>query len=282
MGLRKRLGAAFRAFVNPGLRQPRSVPPPDPERVVVDRLLAGRNALVTGAGGTVGRGIALELAAHGANVYCTELDEGRAAALSTDLERRPVSSRVLRADITREADSDEVCRALASSGVTVDLLVNNVGISKGPAREMFATNVLGPMYLTDLVSRAMREAGGPASILFITSIHVETVLFSPAYSASKSALTMLIRELAVQLAPHRIRVNGIAPGWVAEDAEGRPLRHEWAPLEGTSLTPRHVGRAAVFLASDYFSRYTTGTVVTVDGGLSLFNYMSAIDAGLQL
>ncbi len=84
---------------------------------------------------------------------------------------------------------------------------------------------------------------------------------------------MIINELALELAPHNIRVNGIAPGAVGEDEEGEPLPHNDTPLHGTKVGPQYVGRAAAYLASDYFSRHTTGTVLKIDGGLSLHHYM---------
>lgn len=102
----------------------------------------------------------------------------------------------------------------------------------------------------------------------MTSIHQWVPNGDPAYSASKAALGTVIRELALELAPHGIRVNGIAPGYVNEDEEGRPVPHPDTPLGGVSVAPRYIGRAAVYLCADHFSRHTTGTVIKVDGGLS--------------
>ena len=83
---------------------------------------------------------------------------------------------------------------------------------------------------------------------------------------------MIVKELAIDLAPHRIRVNGIAPGWVAENEQGLALIHRYVPLHNCSINPRYIGRAAVYLASDYFSEFTTGTVLKIDAGLSLYNH----------
>ena len=283
MPLKQRLAASARAFMNPALRQPRALPSPEPARVVVDRLLAGKNALVTGAGRNIGRAIALEIAAHGGSVYCTERVGERAAELATELAAAGVPSKVFEADITKPGDSEAVQAELAAAGVGIDVVVNNVGIVEGEPRDVFETNVLGPMHLTRLFTQSMIEGARPGSVVFVSSIHQQTVVRrSPAYSASKGALAMLIKELAVELAPHRIRVNGVAPGWTLEDSDGSPVAHGWAPLEGTSVPPRYIGRAAVHLASDHFSRYTTGTTVTIDGGLSLFNYLCAVEAGLHL
>ncbi len=283
MSLRTRLGAAVRAFQNPALRQPAPIPPPEPTRVVVDRLLAGQTALVTGAGRNIGRSIARELLAHGATVYATDVDPAAVERLRGELRELPGTSDALCADITKPEDTDRVLATLAAAGAQVDLLVNNVGIVGDDLAAAFATNVTGPMYLTDRISAAMVERGRPGSIVFLSSIHQETVFTrARAYAPTKAAVGMLVKQLAVQLAPHRVRVNGIAPGDVREDERGEVIRYPYTPLEGTSIRPQYVARAVVYLASEYFSRYTTGTVITIDGGLSLFNYQCAFDAGLFL
>jgi NAD(P)-dependent dehydrogenase (short-subunit alcohol dehydrogenase family) len=111
------------------------------------------------------------------------------------------------------------------------------------------------------------------SIIFITSIHQWTIRKLMSYSASKAALGMMIKELALELAPDQIRVNGIAPGWVMLDSQGNPLNSKHTPLYQCSIDPCYIGRAAVYLASDYFSYSTTGTVLKIDAGLSLYNHI---------
>jgi NAD(P)-dependent dehydrogenase (short-subunit alcohol dehydrogenase family) len=119
----------------------------------------------------------------------------------------------------------------------------------------------------------MIEAGIQGSITFISSIHQWVVMRDAAYSSSKAALGMLIKELAISLAPHKIRVNGIAPGYVAENEQGESISDRYAPLYKSSIGPCYIGRAAVYLASEYFSKFTTGTVLKIDAGLSLYNHM---------
>jgi NAD(P)-dependent dehydrogenase (short-subunit alcohol dehydrogenase family) len=77
----------------------------------------------------------------------------------------------------------------------------------------------------------------------------------------------------VELAPHNIRVNGIAPGYIDEDKKGRPIPHRYTPLHRSSISSLYVGRAAVYLSSEYFSKYTTGSVLKIDAGLSLYNHL---------
>ena len=127
----------------------------------------------------------------------------------------------------------------------------------------------------------MAQAGVAGSIVFLTSIHQESVFTrTRAYGPTKAAIGMLIKQLAIELAPHRIRVNGIAPGDVREDEAGNVVPYGYTPLEGTSIPFPFIARGVVYLASDYYSRYTTGAVLTIDAGLSLFNYQCAHDAGL--
>ena len=113
----------------------------------------------------------------------------------------------------------------------------------------------------------------PGCIIFLTSIHQWILRRAVSYSATKAALGMIVKELAIDLAPYGIRVNGIAPGWVDEDVTGHPYPYDRPVLHGSSINPRYIGRAVVYLSSDYFSRFTTGTVLQVDGGLSLGNYL---------
>ena len=271
----------MRAFLNPALRQPSLTPPAEPVRIVIDKILAGQNVLITGAGQNIGRSIALEMLAHGANVYCTDIDRARCASLQAELALQPGVSRVYCSDVTKTSDSDALLQALADEKISLDLLVNNVGIVSDDFRASFDTNVVGPVHLANLVSQSMIRNHVAGSIIFLTSIHQDTIFTrKKAYGPSKAALGMVIKEMAVELAPRRIRVNGIAPGDVREDAEGRVVPYGYTPLEGTSIRPQYIARAAVYLASDHFSRYTTGSVIKIDAGLSLFNYQCAFDAGL--
>lgn len=279
--MKARLRAAVRAFLNPALRPQRVAPPPEPTRIVIDKLLEGRNALVTGAGRHIGRSIARELLAHGANVYCTDIDPDCCASLEAEFAGPGAARRVFRADITVAEDTAAVLAALDAAQVTIDLLVNNVGVVVDDFAVSFRTNVEGPMNLTYAVAQRMAARKTPGSIVFLSSIHGETVfLRTRAYAASKAAVGMLIRQLAVEFAADRIRVNGVAPGDIRVDDAGKVVPYRFTPLEETSISPQYIARAVVYLASEYFSRYTTGSMIRIDGGLSLFNYQCAAAAGL--
>ncbi len=247
---------------------------PDSSRAPDGALLAGKTALITGAGRNIGRSTAIEMATQGAAVFFTDSDSGRCCELEKLLRNYQGTTRGFVSDISKKEDNDSLFAYFVENGITPDILVNNVGINSDEFLKTFRTNVFGPMQLTGLFIRLMVEKNVPGSIIFITSIHQEIPRGAITYSSSKAALEMIIKELALDVAPHGIRVNGIAPGYVAEDEHGVPVPHEYTPLYRTSVSPRHIGRAAVYLASDFFSRYTTGTTIKIDAGLSLVNYFS--------
>jgi len=246
-------------------------------------LLAGRTALITGAGRNIGRAIALEMARHGANVLFTDIDAPAIAALEAELADTPVRVRGFRSDISRPQDIEALCARLESDGERVDILVHNAAAQFATTtfkdhgmrewRAALETNLIGPVHLSKRIARHMMRHRLAGCIVFISSIHQWTVRRHAHYSASKAAVGMYIKELALDLAPYDIRVNGIAPGWVATGADARVLRHRYTPLYHQSIHPTHIGRAVVMLASDHYSRCTTGTVLTVDGGLSLYNHV---------
>lgn len=250
-------------------------------------LLDKKNVLITGAGQNIGRAIAREMGAEGASIYFTDLDEALVKKLSRELSDEGVVTKGFVSDIRNGKAVDLLSSTLKSENISIDILVNNIGtegtgfrfdvdpLDQENLRDLFETNFFGPVELTRKVAGGMLKEGRGGSLLFLTSIHQWVVRGIPGYSASKGALAMLVKELAVELAPGGIRVNGIAPGYVALDPKGKPIRHEYTPLHNTSIDPDYIGRAAVYLASDYFSRHTTGTILKVDGGLSLYNHIAS-------
>jgi 3-oxoacyl-[acyl-carrier protein] reductase len=251
-------------------------------RAMEAKLLTGKNVLVTGAGQNIGKSIAVEMAKQGARVFFTDIDRKKIESLEKELSEYGHFSKGFVSDISRHEEIDDLYSELTNAGVQIDILINNVGIQsridsifdfdKSDWEKTFNVNLFGPMYLTSLVVKKMRSNEVAGSVLFITSVHQWAVRTVASYSASKAALGMVVKELALDLAPYGIRVNGIAPGWVAEDSEGKLLKHPYCPLHKTSIRPCYIGRAAVYISSDYFSRQTTGTVIKIDGGLSLWNH----------
>ena len=261
----------------------RLVPPPvirltreEHARVFDNQLLLGKNVLVTGAGRNIGRSIALEMARQGANVYFTDLQPERVSNLQSELEASGVRAHGFVSDIGAPAEVDALRAALDGDSVIIDVLVNNVGVhrvggiqklTRTDWREIFETNVFGPVQLTQYVVDRLIGAERAGSVLFVTSVHEQSTVGAVAYSATKSALAMIVKELAFELAPHRIRVNAIAPGSVAVIEPDTLPPFPGSALFGASIHPSYIGRAAVYLAADYFSQFTTGSTVTVDAGL---------------
>lgn len=280
-----RIRAAVRAFVSPPDSQSqtnvRSIQyPPDIQLVTMGSLLKGKNVLITGAGRNIGRAIALECIQQGANVYFIEIDPELKQKLEKDLKAVGGCCQGFICDITNFAQIDQVFQGLTKMDIAIDVLINNVGIHLPSSIRKFdlaewqttyQTNVLGPVYLTHLFAQEMIHKQIMGNIIFLSSIHQWIPVGCAGYSSSKAAIGMTIQELAIELAPMNIRVNGIAPGWTFIDDNGIPIPDQRGQLYETSIPPQYIGRAAVYLASNYFSQYTTGTVLKVDSGLSIMH-----------
>ncbi len=280
---KNRLKAAVKSFLNP------VVPPkiviqkqvPEPLEVMENQLLNGKNVLIVGVGKNIGRSIALEMAKQGANIFFADIAQETCRSLEQELKPSGVIAKGFHLDVSKPKEIDSLVSWLGEHQTKIDILINNVGIQFETVglknlepkewNQTFNTNVFGPAYLTKLISEKMIKEQIQGSIIFMTSMYQWDVVRWPSYSSSKAALGMLIKELAVELAPKGIRVNGIAPGWVAEDQQGNPLYHEYTLLHQSSINPSYIGRGVVYLASDYFSMFTTGTVLKIDAGVSLYN-----------
>ncbi|MEU6094131.1 SDR family NAD(P)-dependent oxidoreductase [Streptomyces sp. NPDC047079] len=250
---------------------------------VVSGLLAGQVALVTGAGGGIGRGIALRFAEEGAAVavHCrTSVEAAReVAARICGTGGRAV---VLRAELTDE----DACRRLVLEAAEwgegrLTALVNNAGVQ--PTRELDAmtaaewravvdANLSSVFACTQAAAGVMREIGG-GSVTHIASIEAtHPAPLHAHYCASKAAVVMHARSAALEYGPHGIRVNTVSPGLITRDglAEAWPegvRRWERAVPTGRLGRPEDIGDACVFLASPLAS-WITGHDLVVDGGVS--------------
>lgn len=245
-------------------------------RAAVPTDLEGRLALVTGAARGIGLAIARRLCACGARVIATDRDF---AALAD--AHRYGRAELLELDVAHQA-SGLVPSVLARFGIP-DLIVNNVGVStphgflqlgEEDFDQVLRTNVRGPWFLTRGLVEALVQSGRRGNVVFVSSLHDHRVRGNPHYSASKAAVSMLVRELAHELGPHGIRVNAVSPGWIPQDDAPLEKGYERQIPLGRHGTPDDVASVAAVLLSDELSGYVTGANIPVDGGLALHSWLS--------
>ena len=254
----------------------------------MDLQLQGKVALVTGAARGIGRGIALTLAAEGARVAVNYVNRADAAAEVVRLIReRGGDAETLQADVGHYAEAERLVAGALSRFGRIDILVNNAGVvTRHPILDVpleewdrvIRTNLYGCFHCSRLAGRHMVERGGGGKLVSISSIHgrVAKAGMGP-YCATKAAIDMFSKQLAVELAPHRINVNVVASGTIIteinlplyqsdrpEDIQKRTAVLHRVPW-GEIGQPEDIGRAVAFLASDA-ARYITGAVLYVDGG----------------
>lgn len=250
--------------------------------------LAGKVALVTGAQQGIGAAIARALAGEGADVAITWLDDQAGAeAVAADLRKAGRRAHLIKADVARLAEIEAmVAETVRTLGVP-DILVNNAGVyPRVPLLEMRESdwdhvldiNLKAGCFATIAVAKALIAAGRKSgAVINLSSSAIRGAVRGVHYSASKGGVVSMTRALALELAPHGIRVNAIAPGltdtaqprYGNTDAELIEMARTTIPLGGRLLTPDQIARTAVFLASDDSSA-TTGQVLHVNGG----SYMS--------
>jgi NAD(P)-dependent dehydrogenase (short-subunit alcohol dehydrogenase family) len=243
-------------------------------------LLEHQTAIVTGAAKGIGRGIALEMAQEGAELVLVDVDQEGLDETERMIAAPGKTHVKVRADVQDLAQIQRIADAAFQHFGTIDILVNNAGINTPPPEQflevpadtyerVMQTNVRGPFFLAQRVAHEMIARKTRGSILFTSSTHARVISMQPVYSASKAAIEMLVREMAVALAEHGIRVNAVAPGWI--DVRGRAEKdNPFIPL-GYTGAPKDIALAMVFLASSSAS-YITGQTLTVDGGFSLTHH----------
>jgi len=243
--------------------------------------LAGRVSLVTGANRGIGRGIALALAAAGSNVVINFYEEPeRAETTVHELQALGVDAVAIEGDVRRISDVERMVDAAIERLGTVDILVNNAGVQIWkPLLELteqewdlvIDTNLKGCFLCTQAAARHMRESGGGVIVNIGSGCNRVAFANLASYTASKGGIEMFTKVSAVELGPHKIRVNCVAPG--AIEVERTQLEHpdyagRWGALTplGRVGRPDDIGAAVVMMASDD-ARFITGQTVWVDGGL---------------
>jgi len=259
----------------------------------------GQIALVTGANSGIGRGIALALGAAGADVVVNYRD-GEDAAMEVVRQIAQSGSRALahRADVSREPEVKELFQRSVEHFGTVDILVNNAGLQRDAAFEnlsleqwntVIGVNLTGQFLCAREAVREFKRRGvvesvsrAAGKIICISSVH-ELIPWAGHvnYAASKGGVMLMMKSLAQEVAPFRIRVNSISPGairtpintaaWSTPEAYAALMR--LVPYKRIG-EPEDIGNAAVWLASDD-SDYVTGTSLYVDGGMTLYPEFAA-------
>jgi glucose 1-dehydrogenase len=256
--------------------------------------LTGQTALITGASSGIGRAVALGLARAGANIVVNYVADPEAAfAVVDDIEASGGRAVSAYADVSRENDVREMFRAGIDAFGTVDILVNNAGLQRdAPIADMSLTdwnlvlsvNLTGQFLCAREAVREFRRRGiradvsvSAGKIICMSSVHEVIPWAGHAnYAASKGGVSLLMKTLAQELAPHRIRVNSIAPGAVRTPIN----RAAWERPEALERLlplipyrrigePEDIARAVAWLASDA-SDYVNGATLFVDGGMTLY------------
>ncbi len=245
--------------------------------------LAGRIALVTGAGGGLGKATAEILARDGAHVYVTDRDGEQASAVAKAIATDGFAATAVTCDVTRGQDVLAMFRAVETAHGKLDVLVNNAGLSvRADFRHLTDAEWVTIREVNlDGVVRIARDgfkllaASKRGSLINIASI-LGLVGTRPAvaYSATKGAVAALTRGLAVEYASFGIRVNTVSPGYVKTALTARALKNpmfEKALVDRTCLKrlgePYEIARAVRFFALDD-SSYCTGSELVVDGGMT--------------
>jgi 2-deoxy-D-gluconate 3-dehydrogenase len=248
--------------------------------------LSGRVAAVTGGNRGIGRAMALGLARAGASVAVLARDAEQSQAVLAELKLIGKPALVLPLDVTDRTALAGAVAAVERTLGAIDILVNNAGVATltgGVLNETaeiwdktIETHLNATFLLSQLVARSMVQRKSGGKIINLASMY--SIFGSglvPSYSAAKGAIVQLTKSLAIELAPHNIQVNAIAPGWIETDmtagVRSSPMNDEIiarTPAKRWGKSEELIG-ATVFLASRG-ADFITGTTLPVDGGYSIY------------
>jgi 3-oxoacyl-[acyl-carrier protein] reductase len=248
------------------------------------KLLENKVAIVTGAARGIGEGIALKLAEQGANVAITYVSESsgeKASAIVEKMTGMGVRAKAYRSNAGNFNECETLVNDIVKEFGTVDICVNNAGISKDnlllrmtPEQwdDVMQTNLKSIFNMTKQVIRPMMKAKGGSIINMSSVIGLMGNAGQSSYAASKAGLIGFTKSVAKELGSRNVRCNAIAPGFVETDMTSYLKEGEQAdkykagiPL-GRFGTAEDIANVTLFLASD-LSAYVTGQVISVDGGL---------------
>lgn len=248
--------------------------------------LTNKTIIVTGGAKGIGLGIVRRLHEAGGNLVIADIDEGAAKKVCNELnDKRKASSLFHNTDVSNSEDIDSLIASTIEKFGKLDIFINNAGIfpysllkdmSEDDFSKVIGVNLKGVFLCTKKASQQMIKQAHGGSIITVTSIDAihPSMAGLAAYDASKHGVWGFLKNIALELAPHNIRVNAIAPGGIA--TPGVAAMGGGTPDEATlGKIPMHrlgepdeIGTVALFLASD-LSSYMTGSQVVVDGGMLL-------------
>ncbi len=245
-------------------------------------LLKGKNAIITGAHRGIGLAILNKFAEYGCNVFCINrsADDSFSSLCEKLSSQYGVTIKLFYADFSCEDDVKKVASALVKEKVPFDILVNNVGIANPQCmftmtklesiRHAFDVNLFSAISLSQTITRIMMR-NHKGSIIFISSSAAFDGGANIEYAASKAAIIGASRRMAIELGQFGIRVNTLAPGLTSTDMGNSMSEEDEAVavsrnIMGRKGEPNEIADAVAFLASD-LSRFITGQVIRVDGGL---------------
>jgi NAD(P)-dependent dehydrogenase (short-subunit alcohol dehydrogenase family) len=245
--------------------------------------LAGKSAVVTGAGNGIGRAISLAFAEAGAAVACIDLDVQAAEATAAVAANNGCQALPVYCDVSNEAEVEAAAKTVLGKFPTVHILVNGAAsydpngtvldLTLSDWNRVFAINVGGAFLMSRAILPAMIAAGGGSIILIASQLGSVAAARRAAYCSTKGALIQLAKAMATDHAAQKIRVNALSPGAV----ETERLVKRFGDMETARRTagpkhllqrlgqPEEIALAAVFLASDA-SSFMTGADLLVDGG----------------
>lgn len=247
--------------------------------------LANKVAIVTGAAGGIGLAIAHAYIDQGANVVIADVNDAAGAEAAAALGAQ---ARYLRCDVGNAADAKALIDGTVAAFGRVDILVNNAGIihtadfldlSEADFDRVLRVNLKGAFLVGQAAARQMVVQGQGGAVINMSSVNsIMAIPNQVPYNVSKGGMNQLTRVMALALAPHRIRVNGIGPGSILTEMLKVVMNDEAARQKILSRTPmgrcgevEEIASIAVFMASDGAS-YMTGQTIFADGGRMALNY----------
>jgi glucose 1-dehydrogenase len=269
-------------------------PKPHMPKMEQNKILKGQKALVTGASSGIGKAVALALGKAGASVLINYVvDDGTVEQMIKEIKSYGSQAIGFQADVAKEPEVKAMYGAMFKKFGTIDILVNNAGIQRdSPFDQMtlaqwqavIDVNLTGQFLCAREAVKEFKRRGvvpsvscAAGKIICMSSVH-EVIPWGGHvnYASSKGGVMQLMKSIAQEMAPYRIRVNSIGPGAIKT-----PINHDaWATPEALKAlltlipyqrvgVPEDIARVAVWLASDY-SDYVTGTTIFADGGMTLY------------